>query len=191
MKSDNLWVIKITIWTIILAVIFTLLSQNTLSKVGVFTAFFMLFSIVFMGIIFDMIGVAATVAETAPINAKAAKKIIGAKQALFFVRNAERVAVFCNDVIGDISGIVSGGAAAAIIFRMFGQGGESFYSLILTSVVAGITVGGKGIGKTLAIKKSTEILVFVGKIIYYIEKIFPVNLTNSKGKRRKKGCDIL
>lgn len=186
MKSDNLWIIKTVLWTFLLAVIFTLLSQNTLSKVGVFTAFFMLFSIVFLGIIFDMIGVATTVANASPINAKAAKRIVGAKQALFFIKNAERVSSFCNDVIGDISGIVSGSAATVIIFNLIGQGAESFFGIILTSIVAGITVGGKAIGKSLAINKSTEILVFVGKIIYYIEKIFRVNITNSKAKRKKR-----
>lgn len=186
LKSDNLWIIKIVLWTFALAVMFTLLSQKTLSRVGVFTAFFMLFSIVFMGIIFDMVGVATTVANPSPLNAKAAKRVIGAKQALFFVKNAEKVATFCNDVIGDISGIVSGGAAAVIIFSLFGRGAESLYGIILTSIVAGITVGGKAIGKTLAIRKSTEILVFVGKILYYIEKIFRVNFTNAKVKRKKR-----
>lgn len=186
LKSDNRWIIKTVLWTFFLAVIFTLLSQNTLSKVGAFTAFFMLFSIVFMGIIFDMIGVAVTAANSSPINAKAAKKVIGAKQALFFLKNAERVASFCNDVIGDISGIVSGSAATVIILNLLGQGGESLFGIILTSLVAGITVGGKAVGKSLAIRKSTEILVFVGKVVYYFEKIVHVNLTNTKIKRKKR-----
>ncbi len=186
MNGHSRWIIRIVIWTFILAVIFSLLSQNTLGRVGLFTAFLLLFFIVFVGIIFDTIGVATTVASPSPLNAKAAKKIPGAKQALFFVRNAERVASFCNDVIGDISGIVSGSAATVIILNLFRRGGESLPGIILTSIVAGITVGGKAIGKSLAINHSTEILIFVGKIMFYIEKILRINFTDKKAKRNKK-----
>ncbi|QNO16163.1 hypothetical protein HYG86_15980 [Alkalicella caledoniensis] len=143
-----------------------------------------MFFIVLMGIISDMIGVATTVASIQPLNAKAAKKIPGAKQALFFVRNSERVASFCNDVIGDISGIVSGSAATVIIIGIFQQG-QYIAAIILTSIVAAITVGGKAIGKTVAINNSTEIMVFVGRILFYIEKIFKVNLTHNKVKKKK------
>lgn len=184
LKSKNLWIVKITIWTFFLAVLFTLLSQNLLGKVGLFTAFLILFFIIFLGIIFDIIGVATTVASIPPLNAKAAKRVIGAKQALFFVRNSERVASFCCDVIGDISGIVSGSAATVIIISIFQQNGY-LQGILLTSVVAAITVGGKAIGKTVAMKRSADIMIFVGKITFITEKILKRNLTNKKVKKRK------
>ena len=184
LKSKNLWIVKITIWTFFLAVLFTLLSQNLLGKVGLFTAFLILFFIIFLGIIFDIIGVATTVASIPPLNAKAAKRVIGAKQALFFVRNSERVASFCCDVIGDISGIVSGSAATVIIISIFQQNGY-LQGILLTSVVAAITVGGKAIGKTVAMKRSADIMIFVGKITFITEKILKRNLTSKKVKKRK------
>ncbi len=70
-----------------------------------------------MGIVFDVIGVAAAAAEEAPLNAKAATKIYGAREAVYLVKNADKVSSFCNDVIGDISGTISGGIGAALVYQ--------------------------------------------------------------------------
>ena len=42
------------------------------------------------------------------------RKVKGANVAVKFKKNAEKVSSFCCDVIGDICGVISGGAAAAI-----------------------------------------------------------------------------
>ena len=34
------------------------------------------------------------------------------------IRNAGKVSSFCNDVIGDISGVISGTASALIVFNI-------------------------------------------------------------------------
>ncbi len=44
----------------------------------------------------------------------AAKKVPGAAECIMLLRHADRVASICNDVIGDICGVVSGAAAATI-----------------------------------------------------------------------------
>ena len=41
-----------------------------------------------------------------------------ARQAIYIVRNADRVSNFCNDVIGDISGIISGTAVAFVVLKL-------------------------------------------------------------------------
>ena len=46
------------------------------------------------------------------------------------------------------------------------------------AIVASLTVGGKGFGKSLAINYSTEILLLAGKIINFARKLLPF----SKGK---------
>ena len=43
-------------------------------------------------------------------HAMSSKKIKGAKKAVSFKKNADKVSSFCNDVIGDICGIISGSA---------------------------------------------------------------------------------
>ena len=104
----------------------------------------------------------------------AARKVPGAVEAIQLLRNAERVGSICNDVIGDICGVVSGSASAAIAVRMM----ESFelswprvIGLAMSALAAGLTVCGKAIGKSIAIHSSTEIVYGVGRIIYRFRKI--------------------
>ena len=60
---------------------------------SIIVSFIILLFIIFIGIIFDLIGMAVTAADEKPFHAKAAKKIPGAKQAIYLVR-ADRVAGF-------------------------------------------------------------------------------------------------
>ncbi|WDC83794.1 hypothetical protein PL321_14940 [Caloramator sp. mosi_1] len=87
-----------------------------------FFCFFVLISIIFVGIIFDIIGVAVTAAEEAPFHSLASRKVKGAKTAVKLIRNADKVSNFCNDVIGDICGVVSGAAGAIIISKLISKG---------------------------------------------------------------------
>ena len=60
-----------------------------------------------MGIFFDIIGVAVTVANEHEFHAKATKKVKGSKDSIKLIRNAPKVANICADVIGDICGVLS------------------------------------------------------------------------------------
>ena len=62
----------------------------------------------------DMAGIAIATADEKTLNAMAARKIRGAKEAVRLIRSADRVGSFCNDVIGDIVGIISGSATTVI-----------------------------------------------------------------------------
>lgn len=48
----------------------------------------------------------------------ASEKVTGAREAIVIVRNADRFATFCNDVIGDISGIISGAASTLVVIQL-------------------------------------------------------------------------
>jgi hypothetical protein len=104
----------------------------------------------------------------------AARKVPGAQEAIALLRNAERVSSICNDVIGDICGVVSGSAsasiAAQIVVRMSGNVDE-IVMLLMSALVAGLTVGGKAIGKTFAIGSCTEIVSFAGKVVWFFKHI--------------------
>lgn len=169
------WVIVISIWTFILAVAFGFVTQYFLTEIhSLVASFAILLIVVFIGIIFDLIGTAAAAAKVAPLNAKAARKVTGAKRGVYLVKNAEQVANFCNDVAGDISGVISGTLAAIIVFRLiisipFEQA-EFYLGILLTACVASLTVGGKAWGKIIAINHSTEVILLVGSIITRLEK---------------------
>lgn len=151
------------------------------------------FILIIIGVIFDAIGLAAASGHEAPFHAMASKKVPGAKHGIFIIRHADRVSSFCNDVIGDITGIVSGTASAAVILQLIFSFGvpersslATTIAVIFTALVAAFTVGGKALGKTFAIHYSTEIIIVVGKLLFYIEKIFGVNMINGNSKNRKK-----
>ena len=121
-----------------------------------------------IGIIFDIIGVAVTSADEKPFHSMAARKVPGAQEAIVLLRNAERVSSICNDVVGDICGVVSGSASATIAAQIL-QSVEltwpGIVSLLMSALVAGLTVGGKAIGKTVAMGSCTDIVYMVGKVI--------------------------
>lgn len=137
-----------------------------------------------IGILFDLVGTAAAAADIGPLNAKAARRVTGARRGVFLVKNAERVANFCNDVAGDISGIISGTLAAIIVFKLVvnyqSAQGDFYLNILLTALVAAVTVGGKAWGKVIAINHATEVILFAGLIITRMEKPFRwINKSNN------------
>ncbi len=179
--------ISIAVITFVLAAIFSVVSSSILSGVMSIIGLVIVFIIVFIGVFFDMLGIAATAADEVPFHAMAAEKVSGSKQAILIVRNADRFASFCNDVIGDISGIISGTASAIVVLQLangFGYAdGTTFHitiSVILTSLVAALTVGGKALGKFLAINGSTKIIFIVGKIIAFLEEKLKIRVLSNK-----------
>jgi CBS domain containing-hemolysin-like protein len=125
---------------------------------------------IIVGIIFDVIGIAVTAATEAPFHSMAAHRERGAAESLRLIKNADKVTCYCNDVIGDVTGIVSGTTAALIAARLMeGFSTENLlFPLVISGVVTGLTVGGKAIGKTLAFNKSTEIVLSVGKLLHLL-----------------------
>ena len=179
------WVVSIFFITVFISSLITLLSDEILSKSGTAAAFFILFAIVFVGILFDVIGVAVTSADEKPFHSMAARKVPGAQEAIRLLRNAERVSSICNDVVGDICGVVSGSASAAIavqILQKFSFSWPQVISLAMSAMVAGFTVGVKAIGKTMAMNSATQIVHSVGKLIY-TGRHLPALLHKKKTKR--------
>lgn len=177
----------IAVSTFILAIIASFTSQVILKNItSLILAFIILAVIILVGIIFDIIGVAATVASETPFHAKAAKKISGSRQSLYIIKNADAVASFANDVIGDISGTLSGAVGAVIVLRLVAGQPSSVQvaaGTVMTALIAAIIVGGKAFGKFVAINKAEEIIFQVGRLLAWWEQIFKVEFF-ANGKRR-------
>ena len=101
-KSNIKWFIEVFILTFILSMIFSYVSENGVSNLNLIPAILILVLVIFIGIIFDIIGVAVTVADEHEFHAKATKKVKGSKDSIKLIRNAPKVANICADVIGDI-----------------------------------------------------------------------------------------
>lgn len=175
-KSNNKWIVSIWIISFILSIIFSVISTSLLSSVDLIIAFLILISIIVINIFFDIIGTAVTAADATPFHSMAAKKVLGSKEALKLIKNADKVNNLCNDVIGDICGIISGSATTYIVIKVISNIANStdtiqtVIEVLLTGVVASLTVGGKAIGKGIAIEKSNEILYNVAKIIRFFKR---------------------
>ncbi len=171
-KVNYLWVYVITVITFFVALILGYISLVFMEKVSVIGALFILLFIVFLGVIFDLLGISVTAATETPFHSMSSGKVRGAQEAILIIRNAGSVANFFNDVIGDISGIISGSASAAIIIKL----NETMTikttaaSIILTSIIAAITVGGKAIGKEVALRHANYIVYRLGILLSYIKK---------------------
>ncbi len=171
-KLNKKWVIFISVWTFFLAGLFTIISNRLVENLDIIPAFIVLIVFILIGIIFDIIGIAVTTAEEKPFHAMAANKVVEAKYAIKLVRNASQVSNFCNDVIGDISGIISGAIGTNIVFNILKvhknlNGG--ILALVVTSLIASFTVGGKAVGKTVAMENYESILHVIAKILYFTE----------------------
>lgn len=172
--KKNLWAVQIFFLTFILSMSFSILSELLLSNSNVFIAFSLLAALLIIGILFDVVAVAVTSCSIEPFLAMAAKKIKGAKTAVKLIKNAEKVNNICSDVIGDICGIVTGALGASIVLKIFVTGGTNYdtaiVSILFSSILAALTVGGKAIGKRIAITNDKEIVFFAAKIISMFSK---------------------
>lgn len=168
------WILIIFPVTIFVSGTISFLSDIIMEGSSVFVAFIILLTIVFLGVLADTIGLAVTAADEKPFHSMAARKIPGSLEAIRLLRNADRVSSICNDVIGDICGVVSGSASATIaaqVLQNFDFTWPQMVSLLMSALVAGLTVGGKAIGKTFALNSSTNVVSFVGKCIYILRHI--------------------
>ena len=167
-KKKDHWIPKIFMMSITISAVFSLVSSEVLNGAGYLLAFLLLGLFILIGIFFDMIGVAVTVADERPFHSMAAHGEKSAASALRMIRSADRVSSVCNDVVGDISGIISGSTAAVIVTKLC----TSFsldvmvLSVVISALVSGCTIGGKAIGKTIAINKSTQVVHAVARVAH-------------------------
>lgn len=173
-KDGRKWVLTIIPITFIISALLQMIQSGLMTRVNLIMAFIILSIFIAIGIIFDIIGVAVTSANEIPFHSLSSQKVRGAKEAVRLIRNADKVGSFCNDVIGDIAGIISGSATTAIVgmLILFGASKYEFIlGVVLTALVAALTIGGKAVGKRIAIEKSNDIVFTVGKMISFFAPV--------------------
>ena len=167
-NSQSIWVIKVTLLTFCLTAAFTFLSDFAVGGSTLVVAILIVLLLIIINILFDVVAVAVTSCDIAPISAMSARKVPGSKTAMKLVKNANKVSSICADVIGDICGIVSGACGVVIVTKILSSGigiSETILTLAISSIIAAFTVGGKAFGKKLAITHSRELVMFTAKIL--------------------------
>lgn len=169
--SNMKWVIQSFMITFILSIVFSYVSTNGVSNLSLIPAILILVLVIIVGIFFDIIGVAVTVANEQEFHAKATKKVKGSKDSIKLIKNAPKVANICADVIGDICGVLSGAISALISIKITTELKMPFdIQFILSALVSALTVSGKAFGKEIANKNSTEIVHKVGIVLNKFSK---------------------
>ena len=163
------WVITIFFVTILVSGTISFTSDILMASSTMFVAFIILLAIILVGIIFDVIGLAVATADASPFHSMAARKLRAGKKGVWLVANSDKVSSVCNDIVGDICGVVTGAAGAAIVAKLFADG-AIWYSLAVTSLISAITVGGKAACKSFAMKHSTNIVMMAAKILCFFRK---------------------
>lgn len=171
-KKRNTWPIIVTILAFFISLLFSFISESIMPSVPILIGIIILIAFILIGIIFDMIGVAVTSSNEEPLHAMSSKKIKGAKKAVSFKKNADKVSSFCNDVIGDICGIISGSAGVAVATSLANTYNLNIFytTLIVTAIIAALTIGGKAFCKKIAINNNHKIVYITAKILSKFEK---------------------
>lgn len=166
------WVIFVFFLSFVLSLLMSWSSSTALSAVGITLATLTVLILVTIGILFDILGVAVTSADKPPLVAMTTRRVPGARQALWMVQNADRMASICNDVVGDICGIVSGATGAVIVARL--QKGLNLESVLIsvgvTALISGATIGGKALGKPFAMNQSKRVVHLAGRFLHLFHR---------------------
>ncbi len=172
-KTNYHWVIKVTIIAFTLSLIFSIISEVSIPNVHLYLGIIIVIIFILVGIIFDIIGVAVSSCNIKPFHSMNSKKIKGADIAVKLITNAPKVSSVCNDVLGDVCGIISGSTGIIIAKKIALITNINIFiiTFITTSLIASLTIGGKAIGKTFAINKNNIILYKVSYFISYFYKI--------------------
>ena len=182
-NSRARWLVTIFFLALTISAAFSFLSQELLGAATLFGAFVVLLAIIAIGIFFDLLGVAVTAAEEKPFHSMASRKVPGASEGIWLLRNAGKVSSVCCDVVGDICGILSGAAAAVIAIEAWTSVQHpslKVIQLLLSALVAALTILGKAFCKQIALDNATSIVHGAARFLWRIKRLFARKKRNQK-----------
>jgi len=164
---DKKWVFIIIVISFTISFCLSFIANITIPNLSLIIGIIITIIFILIGIMFDIIGVAVTTADEAVFHSMNSRKVKGAKIAVRFKKNADKVSSFCCDVIGDICGVISGAAGTTIATILVTKYHFNvlLVGLLITAIISSLTIGGKAIGKSFAINKSDIILYEFAKFI--------------------------
>ena len=166
------WIIIVFILSFTLSLLFSFITNIISINFGILAIIITIIMVICLGILFDVIGASSLTSKESTFHAMSSKKIKGAKEAIVLIKNNDKVASVCNDIIGDICGIISGGLGAVLAINISNKFNLNitFTTMIVSALVSALTVGGKAIFKKIAIKYADQVLFKISKIICFFKK---------------------
>lgn len=174
-KKRNLWPLKAFVITLFLAAAVNAASEIVLEDSQLWLASVLTVIILLLGVVFDIIGTAATSCDVGPFLSMASRKLKGAKLAVKLAQKSDVVSSVCNDIVGDVCGIVSGVCAAAIATQVIdlsqlNSPWNFIVSVIIYAVISTLTITLKAAGKSIAVNKANKIIFGVAKMLSIFRK---------------------
>ena len=166
-KVNWKWIFTIVLIAFVISFCLSFIANTLIPNINLFLGIITTLIYIFIGILFDIVGVAVTSADEKVFHSMSSRKVQGASTAVKFKKNSEKVSSFCCDVIGDICGVISGSAGTAIALILINDYNYNILltGLIVTAIISSLTIGGKAIGKSFAINKSDIILYEFAKLL--------------------------
>lgn len=164
-KARIRWICTAFLISFLITAVISVAVGEVSENANIFAAIPLLLFFILLGILFDTIGLAVATADSAQFHSMASRRLRAGKKGVWLINNSAKVTSFCNDIVGDICGVVSGATGTAIAARLFLGAGAFWMTLGLTSLIAALTVGCKAIGKEIALKHSNAIVLFVAKLL--------------------------
>ena len=84
-SKDTIWILQITLMAFVISLSLSFVSETVIPNVYVFISIIIVFLFIILGIVFDMVGVSATVADAKVFHSMATKRVRGSKTALLLV----------------------------------------------------------------------------------------------------------
>ncbi len=167
-----IWGISVFFLSFALTVVFSFLTEIAIKDSPSFVCIIVLVVLLVMNISCDVLANAIISCKQEAFHAMASNKIRGAKRAVVFCRNASKLGSIFADVIGDICGIVSGAAGAALVVHISvaGTTGELIASILISAAIGALTVGGKAIFKHVAITFNKQIVFGFAKFTTFFKR---------------------
>lgn len=176
------WAFRMLFIAISMSLFFGFISQTLLTKMGIVVASIGICFFIFISVSFDMLGIAAASAEKEVFEKWEREGVRGAKVGLKMCHNSEKVCSFCADVVGDICSTLCGAGGACIVVALTKNIENShiimFTSILMSALIAGITIFFKALMKERALKKSNKIILKMG--IFLEKTIFKDKIEKNK-----------
>ena len=171
-KPNKKWLLTVTIISFSISFVLSLISELIIPNTVITVSIFLVLIFIFIGVIFDIIGLSVATADEKIFHSMATKNVKGAKKAIKLINKKDRVSSFLNDVIGDICGVISGSCGLAISIKLASIIGTNqiLTTIIITSIISALTIGGKAFGKTIAINNCNEIVFEFSKFLNIFTK---------------------
>ena len=171
-KPNTKWLLTITTISFLISFCLSAISELIIPNTFIGISIFLVLIFILIGVIFDIIGLAVATADEKIFHSMATKKVKGAKKAINLINQKYKVSSFLNDVIGDICGVISGSCGLAISIKLAPIIGinKVLTTIIITSIISALTIGGKAFGKTIAINKCNEIVFEFSKLLSIFSK---------------------